>query len=154
MRNADIREYLYTWNASPPPHGGRVAVEDETLRDGLQGAFCPRITLEQQMEILRLTDAVGVSYSMIGFPSNSAGQLEQCRRLIEFLDREKLRTLPTLLARMHMTDVQPLVELRGQCSAPFLVDLFIGTSPLRREVAGWTLEKIFDRARPACERLE
>src|SRR5882672_1594763 len=111
MQNAGISEYLYTWNPSTPAHVSQVVIDDETLRDGLQGAFAPRIPLEQQMEILRLTDAVGVTYSMIGFPSDSADQLDECRRLIEFIEREKLRTIPTLLARMHMTDVQPLARL-------------------------------------------
>jgi 2-isopropylmalate synthase len=153
MQNGDIRQYLYTWNPKPPAHVDRVTIDDETLRDGLQGAFAPRIPLEHQMEVLRLTDAVGVTYSMIGFPSNSADQLNECRQLIEFIQREGLRTIPTLLARMHMNDVQPLATLARECSGRFLVDLFIGTSPLRRRVEGWTLEKIFERARPACEHL-
>jgi isopropylmalate/homocitrate/citramalate synthase len=153
MQNANVNDYLYTWNPQPPAHVDRVMIDDETLRDGLQGAFAPRIPLEQQMEILRLTDAIGVTYSMIGFPSNAVEQLDDCRRLIDFVAREKLRTIPTLLARMHVTDVEPLVALRSECSAAFLVDLFIGTSPLRRRVEGWTLQTIFDCVRPACERL-
>jgi 2-isopropylmalate synthase len=153
VSDRDIAEYLCTWNLPPPVHVADVAIDDDTLRDGLQGAFAPRISLDAQKEILRLTDAVGVAYSVIAFPSSSREELERCRELVELAEAEGLRTLPTLLARTHMDDVEPLVRLRERCSAPFMVELFVGTSPLRRRVEGWTLEQIFDRTRSACEPL-
>lgn len=153
MSDLDIAEYLYTWNPQPPAHVAGVAIDDDTLRDGLQGAFAPRISLGEQKEILRLTDAVGVAYSIIAFPSSSHEELERCRELIEFAEAEGLRTLPTLLARTHLDDVEPLVRLRERCRAPFMVELFVGTSPLRRRVEGWTFEQIVELTRSACEPL-
>jgi isopropylmalate/homocitrate/citramalate synthase len=150
---ADVMDYLFTWNAPVPPHVDRVRIDDDTLRDGLQGAYAPRIPLEHQQEFLRLTDAVGVDWSVIGFPSSSPEAMAQCRSLIEFAARERLRILPTLLARTHMADVAPLAQLAAGCAAPFMVELFVGTSPLRRHVEGWTLDQLLGRIRSACRPL-
>jgi 2-isopropylmalate synthase len=149
----DITDLMCTWNPTPPAHVAEVTIDDDTLRDGLQGAFASRISPQAQREILQLTDAVGVAYSVIGFPSDSPEEMERCRSLIEFAEGEQLHTLPTLLARTHQNDVTPLLRLRDRCAAPFMVELFVGTSPLRRHVEGWTLEQVLELTRSACEPL-
>lgn len=150
----DLNELIYSWNSkTPPPHIERVTIEDDTLREGLQGPFAPRTTFEQKTETMRLLDAVGVDYAVLGYPAISAEEADQCRRMVQVIDAENLGMRPLFLARTHVKDLEPIVALSRDCKRPVTAEMFAGTSPLRRRIESWSLEDVLTRTKTACEYL-
>lgn len=141
----NVNDLLYTWNDSAPPHLKNVELEDDTLRDGLQGAFSKTPSLAQKMELLKLSAEMGVKYHMLGFPASSSQELQDCRKLVQTIDGEKLDSIPRFLGRARIEDVEPIAQLNDEAGVDVWADFFIGTGPLRRYVEGWDFNAVLEK---------
>lgn len=137
-----VDDYLSSWNPIASTRLRDVKIEDDSLRDGLQGAFVRRPSVEEKQALLRLAAAVGVQAAMLGFPAASSHEHRQCERLVAFIEAERLPIVPRFLARATLDDVAPIIELNRGASRPVWADYFIGCSPLRRHIEGWDLDRI------------
>jgi len=128
----ELDRLIYDWNRD-----GRAAradyraveLDDETLRDGLQGPSVRNPPLDVKRRLLHLMDELGIDSADIGLP----GASPQARETIVALAKEttKLKRLrPNCAIRTHPDDVRGAIEA---CA-------FIGSSPIRRYVENWTLE--------------
>src|SRR5919204_5318037 len=111
-RSMTIDSLIYDWN-----HDGRAAkadyraveLDDETLRDGLQGPSVRNPPLDVKKRLLQLMDQLGIDSSDIGLP----GASERARSDIVALAKEttRLRKLrPNMALRTHPADVQGGIE--------------------------------------------
>lgn len=141
----NVNDLLYTWNDSVPPHLKTVELEDDTLRDGLQGAFSKKPSLAQKFELLKLSAEMGVKYHMLGFPASSSQELEDCRKLVRTIDQENLKIIPRFLGRARIEDVEPIAQLNDEAGVDVWADFFIGTGPLRRHVEGWDFNDVLEK---------
>src|ERR687887_2891677 len=109
---SELARLVYDWNRD-----GRVArtdyrapeLDDETLRDGLQGPSVRNPPLEVKKRLLHLMDELGIDSADIGLPGASA----QARETIVALAKEtaKLRHLrPNCAIRTHPDDVRGAIE--------------------------------------------
>lgn len=137
MENA--RDYLYTWNPRSPEHIKKVRIEDETLRDGIQGAFVRRPTIEERLELLGWAAAVGVHQSMLGFPGSSQQEYADCRRLVQHIDQQGWGISPHFLGRPIEQDLAPIVEMNDAAKCSVWADFWINVNPLRMRIEGWDL---------------
>src|SRR5262252_1426013 len=67
----EIEELIYDWNAVSPfqlPHGRKVMLDDETLRDGLQNPSVQDPTIEEKIKILHLMESLQIDSVNIGLP--------------------------------------------------------------------------------------
>ena len=67
--SANLTELIYDWNtiyAKSMVPAGKVLLNDESLRDGLQSPSVSDPTIEQKIEILHLLEAVGINMLDIG----------------------------------------------------------------------------------------
>ncbi|EMF01221.1 2-isopropylmalate synthase [Streptomyces mobaraensis NBRC 13819 = DSM 40847] len=135
---------MFTWNPRP---GGldRVGIEDDSLRDGLQGAFVRHPALDEKKALLESSAAIGVQAAMLGFPSASPGARAEAGRLVEHLDRRGVPLVPRFLALADPASIAPITELDRGSDRDVWADFFVGCSPLRRRVEGWTLDSVLDR---------
>jgi isopropylmalate/homocitrate/citramalate synthase len=132
---------IYDWNligaATPPP---QVALDDETLRDGLQSPSVRAPAVDEKIRILHLIDALGIDTADIGLP----GAGPQVARDVEQLAREigsaKLGVAANCAARTHVNDIAPIVEIVQRTGVPIECCTFIGSSPIRQYTEGWTLD--------------
>jgi len=53
-----IHEFLSSWNPAQSKHLKYVQIEDD-IRDGIQGAYTRKPSLEEKKELLELTASVG-----------------------------------------------------------------------------------------------
>jgi len=133
---------IYDWNRD-----GRAAtadyravqLDDETLRDGLQGPSVRNPPLEVKKRLLHLMDQLGIDTADIGLP----GASERARTDIVALAKEtaKLKTLrPNMALRTHPQDVQGAIAAAEESGVAIEACAFIGSSPIRRFAEDWSLD--------------
>ena len=138
---SELDALIYDWNRD-----GRAAradyraveLDDETLRDGLQGPSVRNPPLEIKKRLLHLMDALGIDSADIGLP----GASPQARATIVALAKEttKLRLRPNIAIRTHPDDVRAAIEASTEAGIPIESCAFIGSSPIRRFAEDWKLE--------------
>ncbi len=132
---------IYDWNqvgaALPPPV---VALDDETLRDGLQSPSVHAPSIEQKIQILHLIDALGIDTADIGLPGAGPHVVRDVEQLAREIASAKLRVRANCAARTHINDIAPIAEIVQRTGVPIECCTFIGSSPIRQYTEGWTLD--------------
>jgi 2-isopropylmalate synthase len=139
---SELDRLIYDWNrdgrAAPMDHRA-VELDDETLRDGLQGPSVRNPPLEVKKRLLHLMDELGIDSADIGLP----GASERARREIVALARETttLRKLrPNQAVRTHPLDVEGAIRAATDSGVAIETCAFIGSSPIRRFAEDWSLD--------------
>jgi len=139
---SELDSLIYDWNRD-----GRAAradyraveLDDETLRDGLQGPSVRNPPLEVKKRLLHLMDELAIDSADIGLPGASA----QARESVVALAKEttRLRHLkPNCAIRTHPDDVRGAIEAATESGVAIEACAFIGSSPIRRFAEDWTLD--------------
>jgi 2-isopropylmalate synthase len=135
---------LYDWNTAggAAPFGAltNLDVQDETLRDGAQGASVIDPPVADKRTLLHLMAALGVQSVNLGFPAASVRPAADVRALAQEIAAARLSLSATCAARTVPEDIQPIVEASQASGLPIEAGLFIGSSPIRSAVEGWTLD--------------
>jgi len=138
----ELDKLIYDWNRD-----GRAAradyraveLDDETLRDGLQGPSIRNPPLDIKKRLLHLMDALGIDSADIGLP----GASPQARAAIVALAKEtmKLKRLrPNIAIRTHPDDVRAAIEASTEAGLAIESCTFIGSSPIRRFAEDWKID--------------
>src|SRR6266436_3804845 len=102
-------DLVYDWNLSehPAKPSQPILLDDETLRDGLQGPSVTNPPIEMKQRILRAMDALGIDTADVGLPGAGpkavADATALCRQIVE----EKLAIRPNCAARTMTRDIEP-----------------------------------------------
>ena len=139
--SANLSELIYDWNtiyAKSMVPAGKVLLNDETLRDGLQSPSVRDPTIEQKIEILHLLEAVGINMLDIGLPGAGDRAVAHCEALAREIGSAKLKIKPNCAARTHQNDIRPIAEIVERTGVPIEAATFIGSSPIRRYTEDWT----------------
>ena len=137
-----IDSLIYDWNRD-----GRAAkadyrsveLDDETLRDGLQGPSVRNPPTEIKKRLLHLMDQLGIDSADIGLP----GASERARTEIVALAKETTtlkRLRPNMALRTHPADVRGGIEAARQSGVAIEACAFIGSSPIRRFAEDWSID--------------
>lgn len=138
---------IFDWNrqGSSPPRPSKILLDDETLRDGLQSPSVENPEIEDKVEILRLMAKLGIPKADLGLPGAGPQHLDHITRLIEVIVEEKLPIQPGLAVRTVAAEIEPIVALQERFGIPIQASAFLGTSPIRKYVEGWTDELLLER---------
>ena len=138
---AGLEGLIYDWNRD-----GRVAradyraveLDDETLRDGLQGPSVRNPPLAVKIRLLHLMDELGIDSADIGLP----GASPQARESIVALAKEttRLRITPNVAVRTHPADVDAAIQAAVESGVAIETCAFIGSSPIRRVAESWSID--------------
>ena len=139
--SSELDRLIYDWNTKGSPGGRHRAVEldDETLRDGLQGPSVRAPATEVKKRLLHLMDQLEIDTADIGLP----GASPRAREEIVILAREttRLRKLkPNQALRTHPLDVQAAIDAATEAGVAIECCAFIGSSPIRRYAEDWSLD--------------
>src|SRR6516165_10000494 len=141
--SAEVSELIYDWNkvysASLKP-AGRVLLNDESLRDGLQSPSVRDPTIDEKIQILHLMEAVGINMLDIGLPGAGPRVMAHCEALAREIGRARLKIKPNCAARTHANDIRPIAEIVQRAGVPIEAATFIGSSPIRRYTEDWSDE--------------
>jgi 2-isopropylmalate synthase len=142
---------IYDWaSAGPhhePPPAGKVMLDDETLRDGLQ---CPSVkdpTLDKKIELVHLMDDLGINSADIGLPGAGAAAREHILALAK--EMKPLNITPNVACRTMIADIEPVIDMVQEVGAPIEICAFIGSSPIRAYAEQWETEKMVGMVRKA-----
>lgn len=147
-------ELFFDWAAEGPltfDVNIDVMVQDETLRDGLQSPSATDPSVDTKVEILHLMDELRIDSVCVGLPGAGERQYAASETLCREIAKHRLNIKPNCAARTLAVDVKPIAELSQQTGVPIEACMFIGGSPIRQYVEGWTVESIVDRIRDAVE---
>ncbi len=136
---------MHDWNQGQPTTRGRPRVVDETLRDGLQSASVVEPPIDRKVALLHQMARIGVDCVSLGLPAAGPRALRDAVALGREVEAARLPFTCTAAARTTEGDVLAVVEVSQRAGRPVEVYAFIGSSPIRRYVEGWTLELLRGR---------
>lgn len=123
-----------------PVPAGRVELDDETLRDGLQSPSVRHPLIGTKIELLHLMAGLGIHAANIGYPGASPQALADVVALARETSFARLPIEPCCAGRTTPADIQPIAEAQERSGVPIAAHLFIGSSPIRQYVEGWDLD--------------
>lgn len=145
--NAREQELVYDWNTRKRRHplaDEPVLLQDETLRDGIQGPSVRDPSIEEKKRYVELSAALGIHSINLGLPGAGPRAVEHVTELARFIVERKLPIRPNCAARTHLNDVRPIVEISQEVGIEIEVMAFVGTSPIRRYVENWSVERLLE----------
>ncbi len=143
---ATEKDLIYDWNLAGgdelKPARGRVELNDETLRDGLQSPSVISPSMEDKLRILHLIVEVGIESANIGLPGAGPHVVEQVERLAREVVDCRLPLQLNCAARTLAADIQPVIEISQRVGVPIEIACFLGSSPIRQYAEGWDLDRL------------
>jgi len=139
--NVNVSDLIYDWNtiyARSMVPAGKVMLDDESLRDGLQSPSVHDPTIDQKIEILHLMEGLGIDMVDIGLPGAGPRAVAHCEALAQEIGRARMKIRPNCAARTHQNDIRPIVEIVQRTGVPIEAATFIGSSPIRRYTEDWS----------------
>jgi 2-isopropylmalate synthase len=136
---------IYDWNAAGDsvfPVTGKVTLDDETLRDGLQNPSVHNPAIEEKIEILHLLEALGIEAVNIGLPGAGPRAYADTEALAREIARSRMKIRPNCAARTHENDIRPIAEIAQRAGIAIEAATFLGSSPVRRLVEDWSVEHL------------
>jgi 2-isopropylmalate synthase len=139
-------DLIYDWNRVDTPDlqpaRGRVELDDETLRDGLQSPSVRTPAIEDKLRILHYIAELGVEGADLGLPGAGPHVVADVERLAREIVDQRLPIFPGCAARTVIADVQPIVEVSQRAGIAIEAACFIGSSPIRRYAEGWDMDRM------------
>jgi 2-isopropylmalate synthase len=134
---------IYDWNTAGDfvfPAAGKITLDDETLRDGLQNPSVHNPSIEEKIEILHLMESLGIEMANIGLPAAGPRAYADAELLAKEIVSARMKIRPNCAGRTHENDTRPIAEISQRAGIAIEAGLFIGSSPIRREVEDWTVD--------------
>jgi 2-isopropylmalate synthase len=134
---------IYDWNTAGGfvfPAVGPVTLDDETLRDGLQNPSVRNPSIGEKIEILHLMEALGIEMANIGLPAAGPRARADAEALALEIANSRMKIRANCAARTVEDDLRPIAEISQRAGIPVEAGTFIGSSPVRRYVEGWTTD--------------
>ena len=134
---------IYDWNTAGDflfPPGRKITLDDETLRDGLQNPSVHNPTIEEKIEILHLMESLGIESANIGLPAAGPRAYADAEALAVEIARSRMKIRPNCAARTVEDDIRPVAKISQRAGIAVEVGMFLGSSPIRRLVEGWTVD--------------
>jgi isopropylmalate/homocitrate/citramalate synthase len=138
-------ELIHDWNTNTGaeiPTTRRVALNDETLRDGLQNPSVRDPSIAEKIEILHLMESLGIDTVNIGLPGAGPRAYADTEALAREIVTSRMKIRPNCAARTLKNDIQPIIEISEKVGRPIEAATFLGSSPIRRLVEDWTVEHL------------
>jgi 2-isopropylmalate synthase len=138
----DRDKLIYDWNQVHHgmflPAAGRVLLNDESLRDGLQSPSVRDPSLKEKIEILHLMEDLGIDSLDLGLPGAGPRAVESVTALAREIVNNKMRITGNCAARTHENDIRPIADIVQKTGLAIEAATFLGSSPIRRFTEGWT----------------
>src|SRR5258706_11763415 len=112
---------IYDWNTAGDflfPSGGKVTLDDETLRDGLQNPSVHNPSIEEKIEILHLMESLGIEMANIGLPAAGPRAYWDAEALAKEIACARMKIRPSCAARPPENEIPPLAQISQRRGIP------------------------------------
>ncbi len=142
---------IYDWNLVnfKTNHTTKIMLDDESLRDGLQSPSTIDPPLEKKLRLVRLMEQLKIDGADIGFPGSTKKMYHDVLAICELIRDEGFKLFPNCAARTVEADIKPVIEISHKVGIPVEVAAFLGSSPIRMKVEGWSKEKLLELTKNA-----
>jgi 2-isopropylmalate synthase len=148
-------DLIYDWNVAAgdelTPARGRVELNDETLRDGLQSPSVITPPLDVKLELLHLMAALGIDSVNIGLPGAGEAVVRDVERMAREIVDARLPLVANCAARTLAADIRPIIEISQRVGLPIEVACFLGSSPIRQYTEAWEIDRLLQLTRDAVK---
>jgi len=143
--------WITDWNQVAPPSapGTRIAIHDETLRDGLQSPSATQPPLDAKLDLLHYMADVGVESADLGMPASGARVKQHVLRLAAEIASAALPVAAVCAARTTPADIAAVCDVAQRTSLPVQVMTFVGISPIRMYAEHWRPDAVVRRVHDA-----
>src|SRR5260370_16111744 len=134
---------IFDWNTAGDslfPATGKVTLDDETLRDGLQNPSVHDPSIEEKIEILHLMESLGIEMVNIGLPAAGPRAYADAEALAKEIAGARMKIRPNCAARTHENDIRPIAEISQRAGIAVEAGMFLGSSPIRGQVEDWSVD--------------
>ena len=134
---------IYDWNTAGEflfPTGRKITLDDETLRDGLQNPSVHNPTIQEKIEILHLMESLGIESANIGLPAAGPRAYADAEALAMEIANARMKIRPNCAGRTVEDDIRPIAKISQRAGIAVEVGMFLGSSPIRRLVEGWSVD--------------
>ncbi len=142
----DESDLIYDWNRAGGgevrPARGRVELDDETLRDGLQSPSVRSPEIGDKLAILHLMAELGIEAVDLGLPGAGPHVVADVTRLAREIVDQRLPLAPNCAARTLAADIQPVIEIAERTGLAIEVSCFLGSSPIRQYTEAWEMDRL------------
>jgi len=136
---------IYKWDKKSASNIKRnIELNDETLRDGLQGTYVKHPSISQKKNFLELSDKLGLDSINIGFPISGNQAKNDIITLAKFAKKEKLKIQLECGGRILQSDIDAMIDVSQKSGVKLLAGLFIASSKIRHLVEKWDLKNMGD----------
>ena len=139
-------ELIHDWNLASGdelrPGRGRVELDDETLRDGLQSPSVRSPAIGDKLRILHLIAELGIESADLGLPGAGPHVVRDVTRLAREIVEQRLAIEPNCAARTLAADIEPIVDISQRTGVAIEVSCFLGSSPIRQYTEVWDMDKL------------
>src|SRR3989442_13187812 len=106
-------DLVHDWNQvdAPPKPARPILLDDETLRDGLQGPSVTDPPIEMKKRILRVMDALGIDSADVGLPGAGPKAVADATALCREVAEGRLRIRPNCAARTMARDTERIARV-------------------------------------------
>ena len=132
MKSSELIHDWNTYTGAEIPTTRRVALNDETLRDGLQNPSVRDPSIAEKIEILHLMESLGIDTVNIGLPGAGPRAYADTEALAREIVTSRMKIRPNCAARTLKNDIQPIIEISEKVGRPIEAATFLGSSPIRR----------------------
>lgn len=148
-----LKDLIHDWNDSEPLGDGErmPEVNDETLRDGLQAAYVVSPSLHDRIALLEMLEKLGVHAINIGLPGAGGTVREDTLALAKELVGRRLKISPNCAGRTVIADAKAIADVSQEAGCEIEACLFIGSSPIRMDVQGWTIDTLLGNLTTSIE---
>ena len=141
-------ELIHDWNQTGGeelrPARGRVELDDETLRDGLQSPSVRSPAIGDKLRILHLMAELGIESVDLGLPGAGPHVVRDVTRLAREIANERLPIQPNCAARTVAQDIEPVLEIAERTGVAIEVCCFLGSSPIRQYTEVWEMDRLLE----------
>ncbi|HEV8230876.1 MAG TPA: 2-isopropylmalate synthase, partial [Thermoanaerobaculia bacterium] len=138
-------DLIYDWNRAGGavfPARGKVELDDETLRDGLQSPSVKSPPIDQKLRLLHLMESLSIDSADIGLPGAGPHVVATVTRLAREIVENGMKIRPNCAARTVEADIRPIIDISQKVGLPIEVACFIGSSPIRQYAEDWDLDRL------------
>ncbi|MHA2028856.1 MAG: LeuA family protein [Candidatus Kariarchaeaceae archaeon] len=149
MTETSQDDLIYDWNfkgTKARVFNKKVLLDDESLRDGLQSPSVRDPPIEGKLRLVQLMEQLGIDAADVGFPGASKKMYDDVTKICEMIRDEKMKIYPNCAARTHEADIKPVIQISQEVGIPVEVAAFLGSSPIRQQVEGWSMDKLLELA--------